>query len=109
MLINLTPHNINLITDKGGVVIKSSGVARCSQEDILIGSVDGGIPSIPIYKTMYGEVIGLPDKEVEGTYYIVSLLVANALRGKRNDLLVVAKTIRNNEGQIVGCKGFARI
>lgn len=103
-IINLTPHTINLY--RGGemiMAIPSSGVARVSVTSQIIGEVCG----FPVRRNVYGEIIGLPDPE-EGTMYIVSALVAQAAKDRR-DLLLVDDTVRNAEGQIIGCRGFARI
>ena len=56
---NLTPHNVVIvINDDMRYVIATSGmVARCSSTTETIGEVNG----IPLTKTKYGEVIGLPE------------------------------------------------
>lgn len=97
---NYTPHDIVLC----GNVIKSSGVARVSVTSVEIGNING----IPVSKNTYGEVVGLPEV-VPGTVYIVSSLVAQAVKGIREDCLIVDKTIRNDAGQVVGCEGLAEI
>ena len=103
-IINLTPHDVNLMLEDDVITFKSEGVARVQQKE----SIDDYFDQIPIYKNEYGKVEGLPE-EKEGVYYIVSFVVANALKGKRQDLLVVTKTERNEKGQVIGCYGFARI
>lgn len=103
-IINLTPHDINLLLEDDVIVFKSKGIARVQQKEAL----DEYFDRVPIYKNKYGEVEGLPE-EKDGVYYIVSFVVANALKDKRNDLLIVTKTERNEKGQIIGCYGFARL
>lgn len=103
-IINLTPHDINLLLEDDVIVFKSEGIARVQQKEVL----DEYFDRVPIYKNKYGEVEGLPE-EKDGVYYIVSFVVASALKDKRNDLLIVTKTERNEKGQIIGCYGFARL
>ena len=104
-LVNLTPHAINMIVD-GDVkeTIVSSGLARCSVMSNVVGQING----YNVCENTYGEVVGLPQPQ-EGTIYIVSALVAQAVKGLRTDVVVVDKTVRNESGQIIGCTGFARI
>lgn len=103
-IINLTPHDVNLLLEDDVIVFKSEGIARVQQKEII----DECFDRVPIYKNKYGEVEGLPE-EKDGVYYIVSFVVASALKDKRNDLLIVTKTERNEKGQIIGCYGFARL
>lgn len=95
-LINLTPHDINII---GGETIKSSGVVRLSVKTEVVGEVNG----LPLTKKVFGEVEGLPEKE-KGTLFIVSALVAGAV--DRDDL-IVPNVVRDDKGRIIGCDGFS--
>lgn len=103
-IINLTPHDINLLLEDDVIIFKSQGIARVQQKENFEERFD----QIPIYKNRYGKVEGLPE-EKEGIYYIVSFVVANALKGQRNDLLIVTQAERNEKGQIIGCYAFARL
>lgn len=103
-IINLTPHDVNLLLEDDVIVFKSEGIARVQQKEII----DEYFDRVPIYKNKYGKIEGLPE-EKDGVYYIVSFVVASALKDKRNDLLIVTKTERNEKGQIIGCYGFARL
>ena len=102
---NLTPHNvIVVINDDIRYVITASGiVARCTSSTETIGEVNG----IPLTRTTYGEVVGLPDKK-ENTIYIVSAIVAQA-RPDRDDLFIPNETVRDESGKIVGCKSLGRV
>lgn len=103
-LINLTPHPIVLIGDSMTAEIKPSGLARCKVTTEKVSEING----FPVNKNSYSQVIGLPKPEKD-TVYIVSALVAKAVNGKRDDCIVVDQTVRNEQGQIIGCKGFAII
>lgn len=104
-LVNLTPHEINLVRD-GEIVetVKPSGViARVSVTSEIVGEING----FEVRKNTYSEVVGLPER-AENTIYIVSALVAQAAKD-RDDLVVTDGAVRDAEGRIIGCTGFAVI
>lgn len=97
--VNLTPHRITVIKE-GNIVLDvppSGVVPRCSVISEVVFEIDG----VPITKNVFGEVVGLPDRQ-EDTYYIVSALVKNAVP-ERDDLLVPVGTVKDDEGRIIGC------
>lgn len=130
ILINMTPHDINILDDSnvsydkafrgykvtGDPIIRetynpSGTVLRCSQEETEAGDLNG----IRLYRVKFGRVehttkdgsvvtFNTPVKE--GVYYIVSSIIKNAL-SDRPDLLVPTHVVRNDKGQPVGCLGFA--
>lgn len=105
-IINLTPHAINVLKEDGSpkMSIPASGtVARAVQMRHSMGEING----IPVNKSEYGDPVNLPAAE-EGTVYIVSVLTAQSAPD-RDDLLVVDDLVRNEDGQIIGCRAFARI
>lgn len=96
-IINCTPHAIAL--NNGESFPISGNIARVSSS---FEEVENGF-----FKVAYGQVTGLPDEQ-EGTFYIVSSMVANAT--SRKDVIVPAtghpECIRNEKGQIVSVPGF---
>lgn len=105
-IINLTPHTINIVDGEGNQIqeIAPSGqTARCSVSREQVSTVNG----IPVNRTVFGEVEGLPEPQAD-TIYIVSALVAQA-RPDRNDLYIPDDTVRDEQGRIIGCKAFAQI
>lgn len=102
-LVNLTPHDVNIVLKDGSILTieRTGAVARLSEETITVGSVNG----IPITMTKYDLVEGLPDQET-GTMYIVSAMVAKEVKGTRNDVLVPSETVRDDKGVIIGCKSL---
>lgn len=107
-IINLTPHSVNIIGNDNSVVatIETSGnVARCSQTIDIVGSIALGSVSIPISSSSYGEVVDLPAPK-PGYYYIVSRLVMSACPN-RQDLLCPNDLVRNDAGQVIGCRSLA--
>lgn len=84
-LINLTPHAIVIIgdDDKSTVVPTCGDVVRCAVTSEPAGEFAG----IPLSRTTFGEVVGLPDPQPD-TLYIVSMIVRNAVPDRK----VVART-----------------
>ena len=103
-IINLTPHKVTIVNDDNTIKaeFESQCVARCSQQITLVGNVNG----INITSTVFGDVTDLPN-EKPNTFFIVSILVLNACKGTRSDLLVPNELIRDDNGNIIGCKSFA--
>lgn len=126
-IINLTPHNVNLysVSDctevqqgsykslvlregaKAIATYPSMGVARATASKTVVDQLEIAGQVVAINATTYGEPEGLPDA-VEGTYYIVSALTAQAARN-RHDLLIVDGTVRDADNRICGCTAFGRV
>jgi len=106
-IINKTPHPITILDEEYQPQKKFEA---CSKEDLIrleeITVPAGEVNGIPITETVYGEPEGLPES-AEGTYYIVFQLVKNALP-KRDDLLVPAQVVRDEEDNIIGCHSLGR-
>jgi hypothetical protein len=79
--------------------------ARVLPRQVRTGEVNG----IPIVRTEFGEVEGLPEPE-ENTVYIVSTLVLQALKGSRADVVSPdtspTSAVRDANGKIIGVRGF---
>lgn len=102
-LINLTPHKLNVVTENGTVTVEPSGtIARCSVTNTPVRILPNGVT---LYRTVYGEVTGLPEEQ-EGVIYVVSGLVRGAVP-TRLDVASPGELIRNEEGQPVGCNGLS--
>lgn len=99
---NFTPHPISICNNAGEVVrvFQPEGLVRLRAVTVPAGEIDG----IPVTRTEFGEPEGLPDFK-EGTFYIVSQLVKSALPS-RSDLLVPAEVVRDEKGNIVGCRSL---
>lgn len=98
-VVNLTPHTINEVTT-GTSYPPSGQVARVAQVTVKAGEHDG----VPMYKSTFGKVEGLPEPE-EGTIYIVSAMALNGVVG-RDDVVSPGNLERDENGQPVGCVGF---
>lgn len=106
MLVNLLPHPVDLYDDNGVVVgsIPVTGrVARCRETRQVLGVVDG----VKLTRTVFQrDVDDLPGPRA-GTYLIVSRPVAEVLP-ERDDLVVPDELVRNERGEIVGCRSLCR-
>ena len=103
ILINLTPHEINLC----GTKIPASGnIARVSMTRKQVGQIDLDWTIVPIYSTIRGTVTGLPDA-VDGVRYIVSGQVRSEVPDRR-DLYSPADLVRDSAGIVIGCNSLDR-
>lgn len=89
-LINLTPHEVVLC----GMKIAADGtLARVAMTRKQVGQLDIDGTSVPIYRTEFGAVTGLPEA-AEGVGYIVSAMVRSAA-SERKDIYSPADLIRD--------------
>lgn len=104
MIVNLCPHILNIVGVDGCVVnVAPSGqIARVSTTRASTGTFAG----VELFETAFGEVTGLPDP-VEGTIFVVSGLVAGAVKN-RPDVFSPGELVRGPDGQPIGCKGLSR-
>lgn len=107
---NLTPHMLNVLDRNGNITefAPSGAVARVSTKEILVGRL-GGL--IEVNQRSFGEVdwgFELPEMKKD-TIYIVSSLVASAIKGTRHDIMVPGNLVRNDQGQPIGCQGLAMV
>ena len=107
-LVNLTPHEVVIHHYSDVTTVAPSGsVARVAQETWAVRTAWDAMSStqcIPIVRSEYGPVEGLPEP-VEDTIYIVSSMVRTALP-TRTDIASPAILVRDVEGKIIGCKAL---
>ena len=107
-LVNLTPHKITVF--RAGfeplVIEPTLPSARVKEDKRLLREENG----FKFYEVIYGEVENLPkDLTKTDNFYIVSSLVKNAIiqqHGYHKDLIVPCDLVRDEQGNIVGCRGF---
>lgn len=102
--INCTPHPINLISLEGSIMTLPKGdvVPRLAQSTKNVDVVNG----VTITETYFGETQDLPEPQEE-VFLIVSRLILSA-NPSRKDLLVPNELVRDEKGNIIGCKSLAR-
>ena len=101
VLINMTPHPLNIIIDDVTLTLDPSGtVPRVASDNVVVGP--------GIVTTKLGDVDGLPDP-VPGKLLVVSALVRMALPD-RDDLVGPDTSpqgaVRDADGRIIGVKGI---
>ena len=106
LLKNFTPHNVVIVINESKIVIPSDGIARVTETKTVAPSIDVDGVAVETFVSAFGEVENLPPQE-EGVMVIVSALVASAAKG-RDDLLVPGELVRDDGGNIVGCKSLRR-
>lgn len=107
-LYNTTPHDVCVVDFNGNVVLtvpKAAEPLRLREvtNDFPLTLAVGGA-AVPVVEKAFAGVEDLPPA-AEGTFYIVSLAVAQAAR--RDDFLVPDDLVRDDQGRIVGCRRFA--
>lgn len=105
MLVNLTPHVLNIHLPDGTVrdLAPSGQVARVATVETPDGEVDG----VPVVRSVLTDPEGLPEP-TPGTFFVVSRPMFEACRGSRSDLLCPGPLVRNAQGQPCGCRGLSR-
>jgi hypothetical protein len=108
MIVNLTPHDINIIANGKTITLKRDGsIARIEEGAASEMNVlwDGTNP-IPVYGVEYGKILGLPAPN-PGTFYVVSSMIAEAAKALgRKDVLSPYGLVRDEKGVVVGAKGL---
>jgi len=107
-IVNLTPHSLNILVDGKDIVVQPSGtIARAATVRKQMGSISIDGVDVPINKTVFGDISGLPDPAPD-TIYVVSMLVAQAVPN-RDDVYIVDDIVRDDQGRIIGAKALAHV
>jgi len=103
-IINKTPHKVVVLNKDNEVVqeFETEGQIRLSEKRINRDAING----IPIKEKHYGSSELPPIKE--DTYYIVSSLIALSYPD-RADFLVPDQVVRDDKGNIIGCRALSFI
>ena len=127
-IINLTPHDINFYEEEHTQKIKgcyyvipgalpyhtipASGVtARAAQTEDNLPAIDCNGVRVPLLQMTYGDPVNLPEPEKGKAYVVSALTVAAAKAAKRStsDLYVVARTVRNEVGAVIGACALSKV
>ncbi len=108
--VNLTPHKINIYDEEKQFVV---GVEPCGQIARLRVErrIERWIPfnqgMIPIYRTFYKEIEGLPAIVDGDTFYIVSALVKqHPMVASMINFVAPSELLRDEKGSPIGCVGL---
>ncbi len=110
-LVNLTPHALVVYDESGKTPLATLEVAGKMARVKTLALDDGVVEidgrTVPVVATTFGEVEDLPDPKPDTTY-VVSILVVQALRGRRSDVVAPdtgpASVVRDGAGQILGVR-----
>lgn len=124
IIVNLTPHPLNIFlptqVEREGRTLKvvknaeavaslsSVGFARAEEivEELPVLEHNGIL--LPVVRRRFASVVmGLPAPQ-EDTIYVVSFLTAQAVPS-REDVFFPGEALRDDDGNIVGCVGLARV
>ena len=100
-IINLTPHAVRVVGKKDTLFEPSGTVARIKESR----TKDTHLEGIPLNRKSFGEVENLP-APAPNKVYIVSSQVVEYLRGQRSDVVAPDDLVRDDNGQINGCRAF---
>lgn len=103
MFINLTGHEVHEMTSNI-VIPATNDVFRANCTTKLVATIDG----IPVYTTELSKPNMPLPSPIEGVTYIVSALAMNAVPEGRTDVVCPKQVVRDDNGAIIGCKGFRR-
>lgn len=102
-LINLTPHEVVILV--GGKPLRLAPSGRVAR--LEVAESEAGVDGIPVVRTQFGEITGLPDPEPE-TFFVTSTIVAQAAaRLGRRDVVAPdtgPTAIRNEKGQVIAVR-----
>jgi len=104
-IVNLTLHSIIVETADGRTEFAPSGqVARVASRAEAAGEVDG----IPVTRTIFGPVEGLPEPQAGVTFVVSSLVAARV--PERADVVApdTGPTAIREKGQVIAVRGFQR-
>lgn len=109
-IVNKTPHKITLLDEDDNIIRNlppADEPARLKTKEHIVDRVfEDSNKGVPIKKTDIIGVKNLP-KSNENKFYLVSRTLASKLN--RDDLLAPNELIRDNEGNVIGCKSLAKI
>lgn len=106
-IVNLTGHDVTIQTKDGDITIPPENQkAKARYSSRVLFNLKTRYGSIPVVKNFYHRSTILPP-ERDGTYYIVSKIVAE-VHPLRNDLLIINGIIRDGLKPI-GCKSLAKL
>lgn len=98
--INLTPHEVRVVSRTQTQIFSSQGIARVENFIEEMPELLG----VPIFTEKLGQVTGLPDPDPE-KIFIVSRVVRDALP-EREDLMIPGDLVRDEKGAVIGCRGL---
>jgi hypothetical protein len=104
VIYNTTPHVIRVLDEQGETLLEIPGAKQPLRLPEVV-ELDEHIGRIPVFRKHV--VDGVAPIPFMNTFYVVSLPVAQTV--KRSDFLVPHELVRDEAGNVIGCRGFAYI
>jgi len=105
ILVNTTPHKIDIMLQGEILEIPAAKQPLRLREEARFIGIAGNIPLYAKEFLLEGDLPS-EDERCE-ILYIVPAIVAQLLRKNRRDLIVPHNLVRDTNGNIIGCGGFA--
>lgn len=106
-IVNLTPHDVTVMPPGNAKVVNFPASGQFARIRESLGEevwLDADVGRIPLRQLTYGEQVDdLPDPS-PGVLYLVSRLTALSVR--RDDLIFPQGELRDDSGQIIGCRAL---
>lgn len=104
MIINKTPHRVIILDDDNRIIKCYASLPPVIRINYVKKRDNTALDGVPISRIECNNVENLPDPQ-PGIYYIVSNAVKTEL-SQRYDLLTPSEVIRDDYGNILGCKSL---
>lgn len=110
-IINLTPHPIIILDEKGHKIVTfptSDIIARVESDRRHVANLNVRGVKVPITKIKSGDVYDMPEPQ-EDTIYIVSTMTARGLPD-RQDLYIADGIVKDEySGRTIGCRSLRKV
>ena len=111
--VNLTSHDVHILDEDNNVLLIFPSVADPEapvrlpviSEDLGDFGVASETTPVRLIRNSYGDVENLPEPR-PNTLFIVSSVIQSQTN-HRADLVVPSPQVRDAEGNVIGCRGFA--
>lgn len=108
-IVNLTPHDINILDENDNVVNVLPGAGRSgSVRATVVRKNSMQICGVPVCDRICTELCNLPAPQ-KNTYYVVSQMAARYVTERRDDLLTIDTQVRDEFDRVIGCRGLIRV
>ena len=104
MIINKTPHRVIILDSDNRIIKCYASLPPVIRINYIKKRENSTLEGVPICRVESNMVENLPDPQ-PGIYYIVSSAVKTEL-SQRYDLLTPSEIVRDDYGNILGCKSL---
>jgi len=105
VLVNTTPHPISIVLQGEIIEIPAAKQPLRLKEEVEFVGIAGNVPLFR--KEFILEDTLPPEDENDEIIFIVPAIIAQFFRKTRRDLVVPHGLVRDTNGAVIGCQGFA--